>query len=115
MILGGSNGWSFLSTCTSESRTKLYMVWPTTLPKSVCLPSSDGARPNVMKNWLPFVFVPLPALAMPIMPRYLNFNRGWISSAYGLPYMDSQPSPVPVLSPPWIMKSLITRWNTVSL
>lgn len=29
------------------------------------------------------------------------------------PYIDSPPRPVPVGSPPWIMKSLMIRWKIV--
>src|SRR5207249_6019739 len=77
-----------------------------TRPKTVCLPSSQGAASVVtMKNWLPFVFGP--ALAMANAPRSTLWSLNSSSNVYPGP-----PVPVPVGSPPWIMKSGITRWKT---
>jgi hypothetical protein len=51
-----------------------------TRPKTVCLPSSQGADSTVtMKNWLPFVFGP--AFAIASAPRStgcsLNSSSNW--------------------------------------
>ena len=78
----------------------------TTLPNTVCLPSRWGWGEWVMKNWLPFVFGP--AFAMEMTP---------VSCLSGFPFSSSSnwypgpPRPVPVGSPPWIMKLLMTRWK----
>ena len=55
-----------------------------------------------MKNWEPFVFGP--ALAMASAPR----TTFWVVNSSSNWY-PGPPDPVPVGSPPWIMKSGITR------
>ena len=78
-----------------------------TLPKTVCLPSSQGAASVVtMKNWLPFVFGP--RLAMARAPRTTRWSFASSSNSYPGP-----PVPVPSGQPPWIMKSGMTRWNVM--
>mmetsp|Transcript_96 Transcript_96/g.186 ORF Transcript_96/g.186 Transcript_96/m.186 type:complete len:229 (-) Transcript_96:124-810(-) len=65
--------WPHLTTVTSFLGLSLWLVgslssflmtsWPfSTLPKTTCFPSKWGVLVKVMKNWLPFVF--LPALAI---------------------------------------------------
>ena len=76
-----------------------------TWPKTVCLPSSQGAASVVtMKNWEPFVFGP--ALAIASAPRTTLWSLNSSSKVYPGP-----PVPVPCGQPPWIMKSPITRWK----
>lgn len=60
-------------------------------------------------TWLPLVFGPL--LAMLRIPAPVCFKSFVISSSNLPPYMLSPPRPVPVGSPPWIMKFLIILWN----
>ena len=69
---------------------------------------SVGAR--VMKNWLPFV--PGPELAIASRPGTSKFRFESNSSLNRYP---GSPIPVPTGSPPWIMKSGITRWKIVPL
>jgi hypothetical protein len=52
-----------------------------------------------------------PEFAMLRIPAPVCFNVGDISSSNFSPYIDSPPRPVPVGSPPWIMKFGIMRWN----
>ena len=61
-----------------------------------------------MKNWLPLVFAP--EFAIESAPRKLR-STGENSSSNGPPQMLSPPVPSPFGSPPWSMKSLITRWK----
>ena len=84
------------------------MVWPPTLPNMVCLRSIQSQRSSVMKNCDPFVSR-APLFAIATCPRWLNLIRLCSSSLKGSPYTDSPPRPVPVGSPVWIMKSLMTR------
>ena len=83
----------------------------TTSPKTTCLPSRCRAAANKIKNCDPFVFGPL--LAILSKPR-----RSWrilhASSANLPPVQHSPPVPSPLVkSPPWAMKSEMTRWNVV--
>ena len=80
-----------------------------TRPKMVCFPSSHGVGASVMKNCDPLVFGPL--LAMDKTPAPVCFSSRVISSSNLPPNADTPPRPVPVGSPPWIMKSEITRWK----
>ena len=59
-----------------------------------------------MKNWLPPVFGP--AFAMLNMPGLLWCSAGFSSSGMEKP---GPPVPSPRGSPPWIMKSGMTRWK----
>ena len=104
-ILTSERGLSFMSvsTCEIVSTTSIPDV---TRPKTVCRPSSHGQASAVtMKNWEPFVFGP--AFAIARAPRSTGCLL--ISSSNWYP---GPPMPVPVGSPPWIMKFSITRWKT---
>src|SRR4051812_8574239 len=93
------------SPCLIESTTSCPLR---TCPKTVCLPSSQSVAMCVMKNWLPFVFGP--ALAIDSEPFWWRRGLFLTSSANLYP---GPPLPVPCGSPPWTMKSAITRWNLV--
>ena len=54
-----------------------------TLPNIVCFPSSHGVGARVIKNWLPFVFGPLLAIAK--IPAPTIFNCGFNSSSNASP------------------------------
>ena len=114
-----------------------------TLPNIVCFPSSQGVGASVTKNWEPLELGP--ELAIQRTPAPVCFNALVNSSSNFPPNMLSPPLPVPVGSPPctiwcyekwqaslsilhmaevtsnihttkWkLTKSLITRWNIVSL
>mmetsp|Transcript_3391 Transcript_3391/g.13816 ORF Transcript_3391/g.13816 Transcript_3391/m.13816 type:complete len:297 (+) Transcript_3391:332-1222(+) len=79
---------------------------PTSRPNTVCFPSRWRALLYVMKNWDPLVCGPL--LAMESTPRP-SCTRWVISSLNLSPQMHCPPDPVPVGSPPWIMKFLMLR------
>lgn len=66
-----------------------------------------------MKNWLPLV--PGPLLAMDNIPFPVCLRDGWNSSSNLPPKMELPPRPVPVGSPPWIMKSGMIRWKMTLL
>ena len=68
-----------------------------TSPKTTCLLSRCGAGPQVMKNWLPFVFGP--AFAMLRSPALVCLK--WKASSSNLPpYIDSPPVPLCSLKSP---------------
>ena len=70
-----------------------------TLPKTVCLLSSQGVGTVVMKNWLPLVLGP--ALAILRVKgrscRKLRSNSSWNS----VPQMDVPPVPSPAYTQAW--------------
>ena len=78
----------------------------TTLPKMVCLPSSQGVALNVRKNWLPSV--PGPAFAMLSRPPPVCRTFGANSPAYWYP---GPPVPVPSGHPPCAMNPGMIRWK----
>ena len=102
----------------------------TCFPRIVYFPSRWLCLEYVTKNWL--LFVSGPELAIATTPRELNFkntsksvdrrditmaltfNVERTSSAKGLPQMDWPPLPVPVGSPPCIIKPLMFLWNNMS-
>ena len=91
------------SPCSIEST----ISWPDiTFPNTVWRPSNQGVSLWVIKNWLPFV--PGPALAIDNIPAESCFKLSTISSLNEYP---GDPDPVPVGSPPWIIKSSITLWK----
>jgi hypothetical protein len=65
--------------------------------------------PAAAPTWLPLVSLPLFAILK--MPAPVCRNSGCSSSSNLPPYILSPPLPVPVGSPPWIMKSRMIRWN----
>ena len=68
-----------------------------TSPNTTCLLSRCGAGPQVMKNWLPFVFGP--AFAMLRSPALVCLK--WKASSSNLPpYIDSPPVPLCSLKSP---------------
>mmetsp|Transcript_8347 Transcript_8347/g.27546 ORF Transcript_8347/g.27546 Transcript_8347/m.27546 type:complete len:233 (+) Transcript_8347:126-824(+) len=104
----GSAGRSSLSVGTRSILARASKP-PTTLPKTVCLPSRWAADLNVMKNCDPFVFGPELAIDSTPLPSCLSLAIG--SSANGFPHLDSPPVPVPVGSPPCTMKFFNSRWK----
>ena len=56
-------------------------------------------------------FVPGPELAIDRTPAPVWWSSRWSSSSNLPPQTDSPPRPVPVGSPPWIMKPGMMRWN----
>ena len=74
-----------------------------TFPKTVCLLSSQEVALWVIKNWLPLV--PGPALAIERIPGQSCLSPSTNSSGNWYP---GPPLPVPVGSPPWIIKFFIT-------
>ena len=132
-ILTAVVGRSLASVCTLPRRLTTPMP-AHTRPKMVCLPSRNGVGARVMKNWEPGGLfwgrsqvgqataghhtalrpthqppaAPLvlgPALAMLSTPAPVWWRSPLISSSNLPPYTDSPPRPVPVGSPPWIIKS----------
>mmetsp|Transcript_8615 Transcript_8615/g.35906 ORF Transcript_8615/g.35906 Transcript_8615/m.35906 type:complete len:249 (-) Transcript_8615:191-937(-) len=109
VMRAGKSGRSSVPTSASLSLSRLKMVAPATLPKIVCLRFSCSACwPTRKKNC---EALPLSELAIATTPLWLNRSREWISSGKGSPYAASPPSPVPVGSPVWMMKSLTMRWK----
>ena len=72
-------------------------------------PSNHSHFPQVMKNWLPFVSGPEFAMLNKPGPECLKLK---FSSANDSPYDTSRPVSLENI-PPWIMNSLMTRWNGV--
>src|SRR5438309_1699335 len=100
----GSRGRSepSVSTLSSRSSTSIPSL---TCPNTVCLPSSHGhACAVTRKNCEPLVLGP--AFAIASAPRTTLWALISSSKVYPGP-----PVPVPSGQPPWIMKSLITRWH----
>ena len=82
-----------------------------TRPKTVFFPSRCGAAAYVTKNWLPLV-PGRPRLAMLTTPRAWWRSAGRISSSKnpsGESNMLVPPLPLPVGSPPWIIKEAMLR------
>jgi len=103
-IEGGSVGrsWRPVGVASIASTASMPAV---TWPKTVCLPSSHGAASMVtMKNCEPLVLGP--ALAIASAPRT---TLCWLNSSSKV--YPGPPLPVPCGSPPWIMKSGMTRWK----
>mmetsp|Transcript_119339 Transcript_119339/g.371755 ORF Transcript_119339/g.371755 Transcript_119339/m.371755 type:complete len:238 (+) Transcript_119339:59-772(+) len=86
---------------------------PTTRPKTECRLSKCWQDFSDTKNWLRFVFFPL--LAMLTTPGPWCIRRESNSSLKARPPSKplSPPLPVPVGSPPCIMKLRMRRWNGV--
>ena len=99
-----TSSWGRSRLSVSTSPIRLTTESPElTLPKMVCLLSKCGAGARVTKNWLPFELGPL--FAMESTPAPVCFRLEVISSENFPPYMESPPLPLPVGSPPWIIKS----------
>eukprot|EP00241_Pyramimonas_parkeae_P008104 CAMPEP_0114226660 /NCGR_PEP_ID=MMETSP0058-20121206/1355_1 /TAXON_ID=36894 /ORGANISM="Pyramimonas parkeae, CCMP726" /LENGTH=148 /DNA_ID=CAMNT_0001337409 /DNA_START=481 /DNA_END=927 /DNA_ORIENTATION=- len=80
----------------------------TSLPKTTCLPLSEGARSKVTKNCEPLVWGPALAMLSSPGPEWECLK---LSSAKSPPYMDSPPLPSPLeKSPPWATNPGTTRW-----
>lgn len=86
---------------------------PTTMPKTVCLKLRWLADLYRMKNCDPLLWGPLLAMLTTPRPEWTSFE--FSSSLNGLPHIDSPPLPVPVGSPPWIMKFLRAKYKKESL
>merc|ERR1719502_1416162 len=107
---------SLLVLPSDEPKLSIFLTtsYPfTTLPNTTCLPSSHAVLAVHRKNCEPLV--PGPALAIESTPGPVCFSVKF-SSANFSPYIDLPPVPSwLVKSPPWHMKSGITRWNEQSL
>ena len=82
-----------------------------TFPNTVFLPLRCGHLTYVKKNCEALVLGP--ELAMDMTPRLVCLSVSRISSGNLPPQMDAPPRPVPVGSPPWIMKPFMLRWKDV--
>src|ERR1035437_60431 len=109
MILGGSFG--RLLRGSAAMRAIFFTTsrsWH--CPKIVCLPLRWGVGTSVMKNCEPLVLGPLLAIAS--RPGWSKVREGLNSS---LKLYPGSPCPLPIGSPPWIMKFGMTRWKMVPL
>jgi hypothetical protein len=81
----------------SHFRTVNMLSASKTWPNTTCLPSSQSALPQVIKNWHPFVFGPL--LALDRRPGRSCLCRKFSSGKEVAPYMLIFPEPS------WLTKS----------
>ena len=87
------------STCTYRSTHRLKFFFQ----KENVPPNPRTCEPLVLG----------PEFAIETTPAPVCLRSRLISSSNLPPKHDSPPRPVPVGSPPWTMKSLITRWKMV--